>query len=470
MRQLWSKRHSLRLGENWSYAPLNFKQLFGVNFPNQFIGYKDGIGFGYVDQIMLDECHAFMINKIEQDGFSDFFEAKADIVFADFLDYCKSLPDQISEKITNEDLNSILIEFTKKEDYWMNYVWAVFLLDECLTKVIQQVLIRRKDLTQYLPIIVAQKNKTAAGKMKLDLLNLASMKLSGKAIDKQLHQLVKKYSYFSILNMDESPLEKSYFITEVDSLVTSNPREKILSINNADEHVEAQWKEVENILKDEKILLNILRSSRSVAFYREHRNDLRQECYFYARHIYLEISRRSGIEISILVFATRQEISDYLLFDKKIDPDDLQNRWANSCIVSNYESGEIVYEFDKQKVDRIWPSEKIFLKKIIQGVPVYGSGKLIGKVKIISDVNKDSDNFKVGDILVATTTNLTFVPLFSRALAVVTDQGGLLTHAAIVARELKKPCVVGTYSATKALKDGDMVEVDADNGIVRIIE
>ena len=57
-----------------------------------------------------------------------------------------------------------------------------------------------------------------------------------------------------------------------------------------------------------------------------------------------------------------------------------------------------------------------------------------------------------------------------KAAAIVTDDGGLTCHAAIVARELKTPCVVGTKIATKVLKDGDMVEVDANKGIVKKIK
>ncbi|GAG22226.1 unnamed protein product, partial [marine sediment metagenome] len=49
----------------------------------------------------------------------------------------------------------------------------------------------------------------------------------------------------------------------------------------------------------------------------------------------------------------------------------------------------------------------------------------------------------------------------------ITDGGGTLCHAAIVAREMKIPCIVGTKIATRVLKDGDLVEVDADKGIVR---
>lgn len=56
------------------------------------------------------------------------------------------------------------------------------------------------------------------------------------------------------------------------------------------------------------------------------------------------------------------------------------------------------------------------------------------------------------------------------ASGIITDVGGLMSHAAIVSRELGIPCIVGTKIATKVLKDGDEVEVDADNGVVKIIK
>ena len=63
-----------------------------------------------------------------------------------------------------------------------------------------------------------------------------------------------------------------------------------------------------------------------------------------------------------------------------------------------------------------------------------------------------------------------FLPLMSKASAFITDEGGITCHAAIVAREMKKPCIIGTKIGTKALKDGDMIEVDADKGVVKIIK
>ena len=63
-----------------------------------------------------------------------------------------------------------------------------------------------------------------------------------------------------------------------------------------------------------------------------------------------------------------------------------------------------------------------------------------------------------------------FVPAMKKASAFITDEGGITCHAVIIAREMKKPCIIGTKIATQILKDGDLVEVDADNGVVRILE
>ena len=84
-------------------------------------------------------------------------------------------------------------------------------------------------------------------------------------------------------------------------------------------------------------------------------------------------------------------------------------------------------------------------------------------------VRKDPNKFKEGDILVATMTRPDFLPLMIKAGAFVTDDGGVCSHAAIIAREMGKPCIIGTRNATTILKDGDIVTVDADNGTVTVV-
>lgn len=97
-------------------------------------------------------------------------------------------------------------------------------------------------------------------------------------------------------------------------------------------------------------------------------------------------------------------------------------------------------------------------------------GKATGRVRIVPHItNANAALMEAGDILVTSMTRPEFVPLMRLAGAIVTNEGGITSHAAIVSRELGKPCIIGTKSATTALREGDMVEVDADAGVVRKI-
>ena len=83
---------------------------------------------------------------------------------------------------------------------------------------------------------------------------------------------------------------------------------------------------------------------------------------------------------------------------------------------------------------------------------------------------KDLDKVQQWSILVTEMTNPEYVPAMKKASAIITDEWWITCHASIASRELKIPCIVGTKIATQVLKDGDLVEVDADNGVVRVLE
>jgi pyruvate,water dikinase len=95
-------------------------------------------------------------------------------------------------------------------------------------------------------------------------------------------------------------------------------------------------------------------------------------------------------------------------------------------------------------------------------------GVVEGRVRVLSSIDESRD-FEPGEILVAHTTNVGWTPLFPRAAAIVTDVGAPLSHAAIVARELGIPAVVGTGTATARLSTGDRARVDGARGLVTIL-
>jgi pyruvate,water dikinase len=91
-----------------------------------------------------------------------------------------------------------------------------------------------------------------------------------------------------------------------------------------------------------------------------------------------------------------------------------------------------------------------------------------GVVKVVRSL-AEASKIAPGDILIAETTAPPWTPLFATVAAVVTDTGGILSHSAVVAREYRIPAVVGAYNATETFRDGQMVEVDGNQGIVRIL-
>jgi phosphohistidine swiveling domain-containing protein len=115
------------------------------------------------------------------------------------------------------------------------------------------------------------------------------------------------------------------------------------------------------------------------------------------------------------------------------------------------------------------------VSSVIKGKTAHGKNQIIrGKVRIVSRdyadpsvTTKRISDMQKGEILVSETTDPEMMAALKKAAAVVTDVGGMLSHAAITARELDIPCIVGTGNASKILKDGDEVEVDTGKGVMR---
>lgn len=105
-------------------------------------------------------------------------------------------------------------------------------------------------------------------------------------------------------------------------------------------------------------------------------------------------------------------------------------------------------------------------KPEVKGRVAYGEGGVVrGKARIHFAFSKTME-LNPGDILVCGMTNPQMIPYLKQATAIVTDEGGLLCHAAIISRELKIPCIVGTKRASTIFQEGDMLEIDLKTGII----
>jgi len=115
-------------------------------------------------------------------------------------------------------------------------------------------------------------------------------------------------------------------------------------------------------------------------------------------------------------------------------------------------------------VDEVKPQED--LKVAVKGIAAGKRGYGFGIAKVVLSPDEANEKMTAGDVLVTDMTNPDFVPFMKMASAIVTDKGGITSHAAIVSRELAIPCVVGTETATEVMKTGKEYTVDSRNGII----
>ena len=207
---------------------------------------------------------------------------------------------------------------------------------------------------------------------------------------------------------------------------------------------------------------------------RKYLNELEFAGDSFVNRLVKKISSQFKMPFDTVMSYSTKELPD--LFDGKLVEDSIikarQKAYFSSTVSGSVES---VYGDEAEEVINSFapPAETEYYLKGITA----NKGKATGNVKIFrvdpskfEETYKFIDSMKQGEILVAETTTPEIMVACKKAGAIITNQGGMMSHAAIVSRELNIPCVVGIGNATEVLKDGDLVEVDADKGIVRRLE
>lgn len=181
------------------------------------------------------------------------------------------------------------------------------------------------------------------------------------------------------------------------------------------------------------------------------------------------LNKKLNINSEELTMYSFTDLEKLIKHKIKLSAKDIEER-KNFRIMAQI-NGKITMFYGKKNFEKI---ESVLQNNIkantnnFSGI-VASRGIAKGLVRIVKTI-KDMDKVKKGDILVASTTRPDLMPALLRCSAIVTDTGGITSHAAIISRELKIPCIVGTNIATQTLKTGDLVEVDANKGVVKILK
>ena len=329
----------------------------------------------------------------------------------------------------------------------------VKIIEGKVIKILKEKGIRDDELNDILFDVSAPIKKNTPVLENEDLSNIKEGYQSNKNfdIDMALEKHIGKYGFLGYREPFSNGYDKKFFETKLEAQNTETKQHKIPSFE---------------FTKGEQEYVDLLKE---FVYFRTYRTEKLYESLYYLEPLWEKISNEFGLENKIDIgWYTLDEVKDLFKSETKVTNIELEKRKIGHAILLHKNNSEII--FADQMLDykkRHYPEQKLNTNQIL-GMAAC-KGKITGIAKIVTS-SKNQDKIQDGDILVTAMTTPDFLPSMNRAVAFITDEGGITCHAAIVAREMNKPCIIGTKNATKLLKDGDLVEVDANNGIVRILK
>ncbi len=199
------------------------------------------------------------------------------------------------------------------------------------------------------------------------------------------------------------------------------------------------------------------------------------EAMYYNELLTHNIVRRFSLPVEDFHTYDLEEVGSLLKEGKKVSPSILAERRKGFLKILN--SGEITTFEGEEALEQLdlFKQSKQKTKELRGSLASKGQGKVRGKAVVLSykkahEHTEKISNMEQGQILISEMTRPNILVACEKAGAIVTDEGGILCHASIVSRELGIPCIVGTQRATEMIQDGDLVEVDTEENIVRLLQ
>jgi len=272
----------------------------------------------------------------------------------------------------------------------------------------------------------------------------------------KMDEILQKFAWLRSTYINFDPIDEEYIKEELGHLKDEKSADIV-----------AQKEKLKKELGVPAEIDNQLALMTRLSSWQDQRKEICLRSFEVGANILDEVSRRLEIDKSVLSWICPPEFRD--LFAGKLDLGQIKKRRKNCLYIQQGDDFEVLTEKAAAELfGQLFPTNNSSDIKELSGMAA-SPGKVTGKAKILLSSRQESKMNK-GDILVAGMTRPDYMPALRKAGAIVTDEGGITCHAAIVARELGIPCIVGTKRATSTLKDGDKIEVDADQGIVKIVE
>ena len=436
------------------------------------------------DEYALDSDFEILCNKLDSylENDSDFFEKFAKIEFElveevkKYIEYLnnKDLNILSFEELYNEmdKFNNIYIKsfipgMTRPEDYLIDRLEKELRKLEFNKEDIDNIFAKISTCPNYYPLSYSEEP--------LDLLKIALKVKNGADINKLIDEHVKKYSWIKgPVEFEDTAFTKEDYLERLNNLLNDNIEEKIENITKVRKENDIQY---EKILEQYKFSLkakNLIKAIRDFIFLRTYTTEYSDHLFFVGRHsIFKEISNRTNIPDQELIMLDDKEILDILknqgVMSKEIK-NTLEDRkkgfamiWINGDVKTVFGDESLDLQNEIAGIYKISGTQENSVDSNVISGSIANRGKVKGIARVLTTY-KDIYKVQKGDIIVATMTTPDYVSAMEKAAGFITDEGGITCHAAILSREFNVPCIVGTVNATKEIKDGEMIELDAYSG------
>jgi phosphoenolpyruvate synthase/pyruvate phosphate dikinase len=466
--------------EIWLSSFVNdLEKTIGINYNKVlcvFNGYDLKFYYGEKDSAAVGK--RILDLTLQDPGFGEKINGEIRRLSGEFKEYSKKITPEYVGGLSGPDLASLLGHLDQLHTEIYTWGWlpnAVDMFHADFTNHLKGLVEAKLHEDRVNPALMAlstSPEKSVVQQEHESLLNLVILKKDNSPqFSEALKAHCAKYFYFKHLWIGkEGVYDEGHYEKEVDAFMASGEDAREL-LGKEEKIFKDVIAEREGLIKEldlDKDQVRIFDIYADFAVTKLIRRDAQLYWAYKMDFIFAELAKRFGITFMQAHFILPYEIEESLRSGFSPELKEVVARRAEHCVYYGEKGLEIVAVGDECDAFEGTIKEEAVLDISEFKGQVACVGKVTGTVKIVNEV-ADIAKVNEGDVLVSIATNPDVLPAMKKAIAFVTEQGGITSHAAIVAREMNKPCVIGTKIATKVLKDGDLVEVDANKGIVRIL-
>lgn len=317
----------------------------------------------------------------------------------------------------------------------------------------------QKEIDNILRDLLTPQKESLFVKERREMVEMAIKMQKGEKPD--IDSYLEKYTWTSSQAYLGGFKNRENVLDELKEIVEEGPMErKKKSLSIAKER-NKKYSIALRLIEDSSELTGLVQALQELFFIQTYKMDVLHIAHYYFSGVLYQIEDSLGLDRGGLVWLTGREIKMALNGSLEVDPVTTKDRKSGFSIIKKDKIIKVSLT-DQQKEES---AEEV---DVLKGV-VANTGRSTGRAKILIE---DSDMKKVnyGDIVVSPMTYPNLVPALNKASGIVTDVGGILCHAALISRELGTPCVIDTKEASKVIKDGDLIELNAYEGVVTVIE